>query len=85
MAPKLKLYYFESCPYCRLVINCIEEHNIKVDYMDIWSSEEILNDLINKTGRKTVPVLFIDEKPFPESSEIVKWLENNLDKLDKNA
>jgi glutaredoxin 3 len=35
----------------------------------------------NKTGRSTVPCLYIDGNPLFESRDILAWLENNKDKF----
>lgn len=82
--PKLDFYYFDSCPYCQLVMSAIKRLNIKVDYKNIHQDPANLAKLLKDTGRKTVPCLYIDGKPMHESAEIVEWLEENEDSLQKN-
>jgi glutaredoxin len=81
---QLDFYYFDACPYCQKVLKVIKKHNIKVDYKDIYEDTNSLQKLMYITGRKTVPCLFIDGVPMHESSDIVAWLENNLESISKN-
>lgn len=83
-APQLDFYYFEECPYCQRVINVINKHKIKVNWLDIHKESAHAKKLVEATGRKTVPCLFIDGKPMHESLDIMKWMESNLDNLTKS-
>ena len=74
---RLALYYFESCPYCQLVLSAIDRLQVKIKMCDIQSNPENLSRLVKDTGRKTVPCLYIDEKPMHESTEIIRWIEAN--------
>lgn len=82
-APTLDFYYFDACPYCQRVINVINKHKIKVNWLDIYENQNALQKLTLITGRKTVPCLFIDGNPMHESLDIIAWLEKNLDRLTK--
>lgn len=82
-APKLELFYFDACPYCQIVLQTIDKLSIKVDYKNIWEDTASLERLVKDTGRKTVPCLYIDNKPMHESSDIKRWLESNVNNLDK--
>ena len=82
--PKLEYFYFSSCPFCMMVDRVIRELDIKVEYKDIMSSQESLNRLVADTGRRTVPCLYIDNKPMFESSDIMDWLKKNEANLEKN-
>ena len=81
--PQLSLYYFFTCPYCTNVLECITELNLKVEKCDIWKDEQHRQKLIDDTGSKTVPCLYVDGKPIRESSEIIRWLNENADNLEK--
>jgi glutaredoxin len=61
----------------------IKENKISVNYKDIYEDTNNLQKLIMITGKKTVPVLFINGDPMHESLEIIAWLEKNLEKLNK--
>jgi glutaredoxin len=84
-SPLLELYYFESCPFCIRVVDTIKRLNLKVTYVDIHEDPQALAKLISDRGRKTVPVLYIDGTPKPESQDIINWLVENIDKCEKNS
>ncbi len=74
----LKLYMFETCPFCRKVINEIEkEGRSDIEFHDIKRDEEDRMTLIKVGGKEQVPCLFIDGKPLYESDDIIKWLRAN--------
>lgn len=81
--PKLDLYFFPACPFCQMVLTKIEQNKIKVGMKDIHADSENLEKLMADTGRKTVPCLYIDGKPMFESRDIMNWLDENNDNLEK--
>ena len=81
--PKLELYYYESCPFCMYVLDVIEDNKIKVEYKHVLNDPANMQKLVQDTGRRTVPCLYIDGSPMHESRDIIAWLENNLDNLEK--
>lgn len=84
-SPHLALYYFESCPFCIIVLRVIDKLNIEVEYRDIYSDQSHLNKLMQDTGRRTTPCLYIDGKTMFESSDIMAWLEQHAPNLQKKA
>ena len=80
---KLNLYYYDSCPFCKIVLKIIKDLNLLVDFKNIHQDEKNLQKLLKDTGRKTVPCLYIDGKPLFESLDIVAWLKKNADNLEK--
>ena len=81
--PKLDYYFFQSCPFCQRVGLVIDELKIKVSYNDITQDQAALKKLVADTGRRTVPCLYIDESPMHESADIIAWLHDNKDSLEK--
>lgn len=75
---ELKLYMFETCPFCRKVLNEIESSGrTDVELHNIHKSELDRMELISVGGKQQVPCLFIDGKPMYESDDIVAWLRAN--------
>lgn len=75
---KLELYKFDSCPFCRRVMNYIEDSGrTDVEYHDIHQNAEDRERLIREGGKEQVPCLFIDGKPLYESMDIIEWLKAN--------
>lgn len=80
---KLDYYFYEACPFCARVQQVINELNIAVTPHDIHHDPGAMEKLIVDTGRRTVPCLYINDKPMHESSDIINWLKDNQDQLDK--
>jgi glutaredoxin len=79
----LKLYYYDQCPYCQFVLRKINSLGLKsIEMRNTLESSEYKSEHNKKTGRNSVPCLYIDEKPMFESADINAWLENNKDKLE---
>ena len=73
---KLELFTFETCPYCRRVMNAIEQSGrTDVEYHDIHKNPDDYKRLLAEGGMDQVPCLFIDGKPLYESGDIIAWLE----------
>ena len=76
MSPKLDLYMFDTCPYCRRVLNEIEASGrTDVELHNIHKNAEDRKTLIEVGGMEQVPCLFIDGKPLYESMDIIAWLQ----------
>ena len=75
----LKLYYKETCPFCKKVLRFIENKKIEgVELVDIKADEANEKYLIEKGGMDQLPCLFIDEKPMYESMDIIKFLDEKF-------
>lgn len=76
---RIELFYYEQCPFCRLVLNKINQLNLedKIVFKNTLSDPQFRKEHREKTGRSTVPCLYIDGKPLFESQDICKWLEEN--------
>jgi len=75
--PELTLYFFPSCPYCRVVLDCLDRQDRKIPMRDIQKEAGAREDLLEIGGKGQVPCLVIDGKPLYESGDIVDWLEAN--------
>lgn len=75
---KLKLYYFDECPFCKKVIQYMERNNIEVEMANIHKDPKNKEELIKLGGKEQVPMLLIDGKPLYESDDIIKWLKENM-------
>ena len=54
------------------------KNNIDIDLVDIRANPENNKELIEIGGKDQVPMLLIDGKPLYESSDIIKWLKENM-------
>lgn len=76
---KLELYYYEQCPFCARVLDKIDQLGAKesIDFKNTLEDPANRAAHVEKTGRGTVPCLYIDGAPLFESADIIKWLEDN--------
>lgn len=80
--PNLSLYYFDGCPYCARVRSAIDRLGLDVELRDIQRDSAHRRDLVEATGRQTVPCLRIDRPEgtrwMHESLDIVRYLESEI-------
>ncbi|MDP7034991.1 MAG: glutathione S-transferase N-terminal domain-containing protein [Planctomycetota bacterium] len=71
----LKIYQFDSCPYCQRVLNALDQHGTEYEKVDIspWDRGEVKRI----SGQTQVPVLVDEERGevIPDSSRILEYLE----------
>lgn len=58
--PKLALYHFPSCYFCKLVRRTLDRHEIEVELRNIHQDRKWHDELVAARGRRTVPVLRIE-------------------------
>ena len=72
---KLELYMFDTCPFCRRVLNYIDESGrTDVELHNIHKNAADRQRLIEVGGMEQVPCLFVDGVPMYESLDIIDWL-----------
>lgn len=77
MTHDLVLYKYDVCPFCYRVQSWLDGRDIDVSYRDTREDPTARQELVDKTGRATVPCLFIDGEPMHESGDILDWLQAN--------
>jgi len=78
--PELSLYYMPTCPFCRKVLQFMEEKSISIPLNDILEGAENRQKLIDIGGKPRVPCLVMDGKALYESGDIIAWLDKNWGK-----
>ena len=78
---ELELFYFPSCPFCQYVLDAIKGLKVELTFSNIMENPDKREELYNKTGRTTVPCLFINGKAMFESQDIITWLNQNFDSI----
>lgn len=74
----IKLYYSETCPYCKDIVSYIENENLDIELMNVSKDIELNKEVERIGGKVQVPMLTIDGKPMYESSDIMEWIKKNL-------
>lgn len=79
----LELYYFEQCPFCVRVLRKIDELDLReyIVYKNTFEDPANAVSHQERTGRSTVPCLYINNQPLFESLDIMKWLDENVEKI----
>lgn len=80
----LALYHFETCPFCHRVRRAAQRLGADLELLDIFGDARHLRELTEATGRRTVPVLRIEDEQgvryLPESTDIIAYLEERFRK-----
>lgn len=82
MKPKVVIYTTSYCPYCDAAKALLKSKNVVFEEIDVEGDTEKRQWLVMASGQRTVPQVFIDDKPYGGFSDI-KALDdqNQLDPL----
>ena len=69
------LYKDDYCGFCRRVYRAVERLGLELEMADTRTDPEAKKRHLERTGRRTVPCLYIDDIPLFESADIIEWLE----------
>jgi glutaredoxin len=72
---QLLLYKYDTCGYCARVQQTIDKLGLELEYRDTIRDLGARQELMERTGRGTVPCLFIDGEALFETTDIIAWLE----------
>lgn len=70
--PLIEIYAVDWCPYCRNAKRILRDHQLKYIEYDA-ENEMILREMISRTGRNTVPQIFIDGKHIGGNDDLVEF------------
>ena len=57
----MKLYTTASCPFCIRAKRLLEARGIPFEEIDVGNDDALREEIMQRTGRRTVPQIFIDE------------------------
>lgn len=64
MSAPVEIYVTNYCPYCTRAKSLLERRGIAHTTIDVTGDDEKRKWLVERTGRRTVPQIFIDGKPI---------------------
>jgi glutaredoxin 3 len=67
---RVVVYSTRSCPFCVRAKRLLEARGIVYDEIDVGDDAAVRADLIRRTGRRTVPQIFIDGDPIGGFEEL---------------
>ena len=71
----IDLFVLENCPYCKKVMNYMDENNMKYNKIDI-SNKDSEESLINIGGKRQVPFMVDHDRNIQmyESADIIEYM-----------
>jgi glutaredoxin 3 len=69
-APAVVMYITSWCPYCQRVRRLLGSKNVSIDEIDIESAPEKRAEMQNRSGRSTVPQIFIGDRHVGGSDDL---------------
>jgi len=66
-----------TCGYCRAAKNLLREHGIAYEEVALINDTEQAQQLLIQSGQRTVPQIFINEKPIGGLTELSHLLSNS--------
>ena len=67
---RVVVYTTRMCPYCVRAKKLLDARGIVYEEIDVGSNVELRVDLVHRTGRRTVPQIFIDERAIGGFEEL---------------
>ncbi len=64
MQEKIIIYTKANCPYCVWTKQLLDNKKVHYDEIRVDLDENQRNDMEQKSGRRTVPQIFIDDQPI---------------------
>jgi glutaredoxin 3 len=67
---RVKLYTTSSCPFCIRAKRLLEARGIPFEDIDVGNDDALREEIMQRTGRRTVPQIFIDERSIGGFEEL---------------
>ena len=62
--PDVVVYAADYCPYCRQALALLDRKNVRYALRDVVRDPHLWAEIAERTGRNTVPQIFIDDRPI---------------------
>ena len=74
----IEVYATESCPYCRRARALLDQKNVSYRVIDVASDRTRLHEMMSRSGRRTVPQVFIADTHIGGSDDLIAAEDNGL-------
>ena len=74
MADMMKLYQFESCPYCKMVREVMSELQLTYININVPRDRSQRHEVLQVSGQPTVPVLVDGDVVLDDEEKIIPYL-----------
>ena len=72
---RVKIYTTSSCPFCIRAKRLLGARGIPFEEIDVGNDDALREEIIQRTGRRTVPQIFIDERSIGGFEELAGRIE----------
>ena len=66
---KVTVYSTPTCPFCTKAKEYLKENNIEFKAIDVAEDEEARNEMIEKSGQMSVPVIIVEKGEGEKKTE----------------
>lgn len=70
--PGIQIYSTQQCPYCVRAKDLLQAKGLSYEEVDVSTDIEQLQEMIQRSGNRTVPQLFIDGVAIGGYEELMK-------------
>jgi glutaredoxin 3 len=80
--PKIEIYCTEFCGYCTAARRLLQKRGLSFNEVPVSGNDKALAEMRERSGRSSVPQIFINEQPIGGFDELYDLNESgDLDKL----
>ncbi len=69
------VYSTQYCPWCHRAKDLLDKHGIAYTEVDVTEDRELQKEMIERSGRKTVPQIFFGDEHIGGFEDLVKYLQ----------
>jgi glutaredoxin 3 len=69
--PKIQMYTSDWCPYCSRARRLLQEKGVSFEEIDVDASPEARAEMVARSGRHTVPQIFVDDVHVGGSDDLL--------------
>lgn len=69
---RIEVYTTPSCPYCVRAKRLLKERGLAYEEFDVATDDELRVSVMQRSGRRTVPQIFIDGKSIGGYDELAE-------------
>lgn len=80
--PKIEIYSKVWCPYCRRAKAMLKSLGLEYTDYDITDNKELQQEMVERSGKKTIPQIFIDEQKIGGYDSLIELVSSGgLDEM----
>jgi glutaredoxin 3 len=81
---KVVIYTKEGCPYCKMAKELLTEKGFKYQVIAVDNNPAKLAEMVELSGQRSVPQIFINNKPIGGYNELSQLTSDELNTLLKD-